>query len=185
MGLDKQMTSDILAWYDDDLLEWGDEDLLADEPVSTIFHAPRYPTNPWELESEVKQLMKLGQNPVMTRPDFFTPLRGGNKASNDFYYFAEAYDREKDMNFSNLAHSAVCQMRVNTQHLPVFGPKGEEILGLVSSATLGAEFVKLIIELPASGYQDLRDSTGWPYVSVWFSTVTGKSLDDKVPFTLS
>jgi hypothetical protein len=179
------MTSDILAWYDDDLLEWGEPDLLADSPVSSRFHPPKPPQNPWNLESEVKQKLQAGQNPVMTRPEFFTPLRGGNRASHDYYYFAEAYDRKKDMNLSNLAHAAVSQMRVNSQFLPVYDAQGAEMKGQVSSATLGGEFVKLIIKLPAVGYQDLRDSSSWPYVPVWFSTVTGKSLDEKVPFTLS
>jgi len=182
------MTSDILAWYDDDLLEWGDNLLeWGDEtPVqSGAFYPPTEPANPWELEPEVKRMIAAGHNPVMTRPDFFTPLRGGNRASHDFYYFAEAYDRKKDMNLSHLAHSAVSQMRVNSQHLPVFDAQGTELEGLVSSATLGAEFVKLIIKLPAGSYQNLRDADGWPYISVWFSTVTGKSLDDKVPFTLN
>ena len=89
------------------------------------------------------------------------------------------------MNLSHLAHSAVSQMRVNAQELPVFGPKGTKLVGHVSSATLGAEFVKLIIKLPSNSYLELRDRGNWPYISCWFSTVTGKSLDEKVPFTLS
>lgn len=166
--------------YDEDLLAW-DETATTPYPVS---NDDIDAIDPNTLVKEMVRLRKQGKDPLNTSS---VVERFNRKASEEFDYWLERYNKSPDYVNRMLACSAINHMRVNAFHMEVESADGVTLVtGNVVGATPDGKKVKLLFVIDPHLIAKYGNCKFLPRMGAyWFDVKTRKASDRQIPFCLA